>query len=581
MIWWLSQNSRLTAEKAALAELEGSIDWLEVGKWQTNADLVMCVDFTIGHGGKELGFQMRYPSIFPDTPPMIFTDDQSRISNHQYAADGELCLEHRPDNWRSSITGADMVASCHRLIIEERPEGGEVVHARSAHMKSLGRDLRSKLCRFLMTESDLIAVNALPEYTSEALSLSDRKAASTFISSINHIGSNESPLWASDLVLPKGDRDETGTVVRVPGFRECHNISVDALKNLLEGAKLDNLCDVILDIDASTHLLMGDEDKWELFWLYGDAKDRKVINYTTVIVPADRQRLPIGFDQLADKKVGIVGCGSVGSKIAASLCRTGVGKFLLIDEDIFFPGNVVRNELGLNETGAHKAHALRDRLTNLAPKADVKALRISLGGQESAEFMAGALEGLSDCDLLIDATASPTAFNMIASIATRNEKPMIWAEVFAGGIGGIVARARPKLDPIPLAARDQIDVWCNDQGVDWIRLDNAGQYDGQSEDGAPLIADDADVSVISSHAARFAIDILARPDAGIFPVSAYVIGLSSEWLFDQPFDTRPIDLKPDGVWGETSEKLNPEAMFEILKEHLPPKESADASTVTE
>ena len=581
MIWWISQNSRLVAEKMAIAELEGSVDWLSVGKWQTNNDLAMCVDFTIEHDGKEFGLQMKYPGIFPDTPPMIFTDDQSHISLHQYGPSGELCLEYRPDNWHPTVTGADMVASCHRLIVEERPKNGEAVHARSAHVASLGRGLRSKFCRFLMTESDLKAINELPEYKAEAFSFSERTAASSFISSIDHIGLKEEPLWTSDLALPKGDRNETGTVVRVPGSGECGKTSIDDLKNLIQGVKLDELCGDLFDTDATTHLLMGDAEKWELFWLFGEVKDRKVINYTTVIVPAERQRLPSGFEYLGEKKVGIVGCGSVGSKIAASLARSSVGKFLLIDEDVFFPGNVVRNELDLKETGAHKAHALRNRVINLAPKADVKALCISLGGQESAKSMAGALEALGNCDLVIDATASAMAFNMIASVATRHRKPMVWAEVFAGGIGGIVARARPDIDPIPLAARDQVDIWCKDQGVEWIRPDDVGRYNGQSDDGVPLIADDADVSVIASHATRFAIDILARPDTGIFPVSAYVIGLSSEWLFSQPFDTRPINLMPEGEWGEQNEVADPETMFEILKEHLPPKEDTDAAAVAE
>lgn len=577
MIWWLSQHSRLAAEKAAVAELEGRVDWLTAGRWQANADLAMCLNFTIEHNGREFGLQLRYPGIFPDTPPMIFTDDHSRISWHQYGADGELCLEHRPDNWHPSVTGADMIASCHRLIAEERPEDGKVVHARSDHISSLGRGLRTKLCRFLMSAADLDAVNSLPECTPEAFSFSERSTASIYISSINFIGSKDDPLWTSDLVLPKGDRQETGTVVRVPGAGKCGKISAGDLRDLLEGVNLGDLCKELFDSDALTHLLMGDADKWELFWLFGDAKDRKVIDYTTVQIPADRQRLPDGFDRLKDQKVGIVGCGSMGSKLAASLARSGVGKFLLIDDDIFFPGNVVRNELDLHQTGAHKAYALRDRVTNLAPNAHVTALRISLGGQESGESMAGALEALGECDLLIDATASPVAFNMIASMATRHKKPLVWAEVFAGGIGGFVARARPDLDPVPLAARGQIDVWCRDQGVDWVRLEVADRYDGQSDDGTPLIADDADVSVIASHAARFAIDILARPETGIFPVSAYLIGLSSEWLFEQPFDTRPIDLKPEGDWGEPGEVADPDAMFRILREHLPPKEDKDAS----
>jgi len=577
MTWWLYRSTRLSSEKAALAELEGSVDWLRVGKWQANTDLAMCVDFQIMHGGEELAFQMIFPSVFPDAPPMVYTEDRSRISHHQYGSDGELCLEHRPDNWHPTVTGSDMVASCQRLIAEERSEGGEVVHARSAHVASLGRDLRSKLCRFLMTETDIKSVNGLTEYTHEALALRDRRAASTFISSINYVGAKDAPVWTSDLILPKGGTDDTGYAVRVPGVGLQGNIAPENLRALLEGVKLDDLIKILFDSDDSMHLLMGDGDNWELFWIYGEAADRKLLTYKTVCVPADRQRLPDGFSSLAEKKVGIVGCGSVGSKIAASLCRSGVGNFLLIDEDIFFPGNVVRNELDLSETGAHKSHALRDRLLKLNPIADVKALRMTIGGQESAQSMAGALEALGECELLIDATAEPAAFNLIASVSTRQKRPMVWAEVFAGGIGGLVARARPDLDPIPLSARGQIEVWCNDQGVEWIRSEGAGRYDGQAEDGEPLIADDAEVAIIASHATRFATDILARPDASIFPMSAYVIGFTSFWLFEQPFDTRPIDLQPDGVWGEVGDELEPEKLFKLLIEHLPPKEDTDAT----
>lgn len=274
-------------------------------------------------------------------------------------------------------------------------------------------------------------------------------------------------------------------------------------------------------------------------------------------------------------------CGSMGSKIAASLCRARVGKFVLIDEDIFFPGNVVRNELDLKYAGVHKASGLRERLKNLAPGADVRTFRMSLGGQESAASMAGALEELGECDMLIDATASPEAFNMIASVATRRKVPMVWAEVFAGGIGGVIARARPEWDPIPLAARGQIDIWCKDQGVTWIKPENPERYEGQSQDDVPLIAHDADVSVVAAHASRYAIDILARPQASIFPMSAYVIGLSSEWLFNQPFDTRPIDLQPDGEWGETMDVTDPEAALKIFMEHLPPNGEADATAVAD
>lgn len=578
MSWWLLQSKRLSSEKAALVDLEGGVDWLRVGKWQANNDLSMCVDFEIDQGGEMFAFQMIYPGVFPDAPPMIYTEDRTRISKHQYGADGELCLEHRPDNWRPSLTGADMVVSCYNLLTEEHPDSHRIVHAHSAHVASLGRDLRSKYCRFLITEADVEALNRLNEYAPEALSLRERMGGSAFISSIVYFGAKDAAVWTSDLILPKGGGEGSGFVVRVPGTGKEGSIDTKHLGALLDDIKFGDLRQALLDGSHSTHLLMGDGDDWELFWIYGEEQDRKIISYTTVRIPSPQKRVPDGFDVLPGKKVGIVGCGSMGSKVAASLCRSGVGQFLLIDEDIFFPDNVVRNELDLKDTGTHKAYALKDRLLELNPLCDVKALRLSLGGQESADSMAGALEALGECDLLIDATAEPVAFNMIASVSKRQKKPLIWAQVFAGGIGGLVARARPELDPVPIAARDQIEVWCEDQGVDWIREDDPGRYDGLSSDGRPIVADDAEVAIVASHVTRFAIDCLTRPDASIFPFSAYLVGFSSEWIFDQPFDTRPIDLRPDGAWGETMDPLSPEEILKLLKEHLPPKEDADATS---
>jgi len=36
--------------------------------------------------------------------------------------------------------------------------------------------------------------------------------------------------------------------------------------------------------------------------------------------------------------------------------------------------------------------------------------------------------------------------------------------------------------------------------------------------------------------------VLREPLSSEYPYSAYVIGLRKEWLFDQPFDTRPVDV---------------------------------------
>src|SRR5205807_2470456 len=156
-----------------------------------------------------------------------------------------------------------------------------------------------------------------------------------------------------------------------------------------------------------------------------------VLPYRSVDLTHDAEgRLPESYTVLAIKKVGIVGCGALGSKIAASLARSGVRTFVLVDDDILTPGNLVRHDLDVGSLGAHKAVALAARLKATTAGVTVSARQVALGGQESSGSTASVLDELATCDLLIDATADPQAFNFVASVATNRLRPMVWAEVY-------------------------------------------------------------------------------------------------------------------------------------------------------
>jgi sulfur-carrier protein adenylyltransferase/sulfurtransferase len=137
---------------------------------------------------------------------------------------------------------------------------------------------------------------------------------------------------------------------------------------------------------------------------------------------------------------------------------------------------------------------------------------------------------------------------------------MVWAEVYAGGIGGFVARLRPNVEPPPLSARQQYLAWCRAQGVPWHGNDH--DYRARGSDGPPLVADDANVALIAAHAGRMAIDALVRPEASIFPHPAYVIRLSEGWIFIAPFDTRPIDFAAGEPW---TSQGSPERTVEAIE----------------
>ncbi|HHH4168982.1 TPA: ThiF family adenylyltransferase [Providencia stuartii] len=576
-MWWIYHKSRLDQEKTAVSDLESNVEWLHIEKWQSNNELVMSVTFEVSHLGKSFRFRMEYPNLFPDLPPMVYTEDKIRVSGHQYGAEGELCLEHRPDNWTVSITGADMISSLHRLLSQENNENGYITHAHSAHVPSLGRELRSQIFRFLITSESLKALNEMPEKKIEQVLLRNNSINNVFVTSLIKIGDKDHTIWSNDLEQPDIKKDIPSFAVRLSNASIPTQVEFADITKLLNYPEMTELRAKLQEKDTLISLVLGDGDNWVLLSFFGDINDRKVIRFTTIQTPEHKKRLPADYLPLYNKRVGIVGCGSIGSKIASSLCRSGIGNFLFIDDDIFFPDNTVRNDLDLSHIGFHKAHALKDRLQKINPKTKIQTLRLALGGQESSNSMSGALESLGNCDLIIDATANPSAFTLISSMSKRKKKPMVWVEVFGGGIGGIVARSRPEFDPIPLLARNQIDQWCTENGVDVRQSVQANDYSVQKDDGVPLVADDAEVSIMSAHAARFATDILARPNNSIFPYSAYIIGMSSEWVFNEPFDTRPIDLQLQGEWGETCDVPNTDEICSLLKEYLLPKDELNAN----
>ena len=63
--------------------------------------------------------------------------------------------------------------------------------------------------------------------------------------------------------------------------------------------------------------------------------------------------------------------------------------------------------------------------------------------------------------MIIDATANPKVFNLLAAVARTAGRPMVWLDVYGGGIGGMVARSRPGLDLILQVMRSAYLQYCS------------------------------------------------------------------------------------------------------------------------
>jgi len=85
----------------------------------------------------------------------------------------------------------------------------------------------------------------------------------------------------------------------------------------------------------------------------------------------DRVERLIGSDNLGllkTKRVGVVGLGSGGGFVALTLAMSGVGKFVLVDDDILENTNIARHVADSRYIGRPKAEAVAE-LIRLLEKA--------------------------------------------------------------------------------------------------------------------------------------------------------------------------------------------------------------------
>ena len=76
---------------------------------------------------------------------------------------------------------------------------------------------------------------------------------------------------------------------------------------------------------------------------------------------------PHVFEKVKVAKVAIAGLGGLGSNIAVSLARTGVGHLHLIDFDIVEPSNLNRQQYKIKHLGLHKTEALKSEIEEINP----------------------------------------------------------------------------------------------------------------------------------------------------------------------------------------------------------------------
>lgn len=179
--------------------------------------------------------------------------------------------------------------------------------------------------------------------------------------------------------------------------------------------------------------------------------------------------------RLSEKKVAVVGLGSGGGFVALSLAMSGVGAFVLVDNDVLEAGNVTRHVCDLRYVGRNKADAVGELIMNRNPEARV-------------EIRDGAIENhwdcLNDVDILVAAVDGEQVKFTINERCLAIRLSASYAGVYERGEGGDHVIIRPFDGPCYAcwseATREGVKVAMSPSGdLDYGMIGEAGTLEAE------------------------------------------------------------------------------------------------------
>lgn len=130
---------------------------------------------------------------------------------------------------------------------------------------------------------------------------------------------------------------------------------------------------------------------------------------------------------LSTKRVGIAGCGGIGSNAAISLARSYVGNIILADFDIVDYSNLNRQYFFEDQIGLSKVDALKSNILKINPQINVIAHNIKI-------FEDNIFSLFNTCDVVIEAFDLEEMKSLIISTMSAQlpNIPLIIANGIAG-----------------------------------------------------------------------------------------------------------------------------------------------------
>ena len=175
-----------------------------------------------------------------------------------------------------------------------------------------------------------------------------------------------------------------------------------------------------------------------------------------ILAALEKKQGEEAVEKLQKANVAICGLGGLGSNIAISLARAGVGKLILVDFDVVDVTNLHRQQYKINQVGMPKAEALLKNLQEIAPYVQYEMHNEKV----NAENVAGLLHG---ADVVCEAFDSADAKAMLVNTVLEQfpQKFLVAASGMAGFGDGNSIRTRKITNHFYLCGDEASDVELN------------------------------------------------------------------------------------------------------------------------
>lgn len=133
------------------------------------------------------------------------------------------------------------------------------------------------------------------------------------------------------------------------------------------------------------------------------------------------------YEKVKAARVAVAGLGGLGSAIALSLARTGVGQLHLVDFDVVEPSNLNRQQYRITHLGMEKAEALKQEIAEVNPFVQVVSETVRVHSGNAADLF-------RDDQIVCEAFDRPEAKAMLVNtlLEAFPDKPVVAASGMAG-----------------------------------------------------------------------------------------------------------------------------------------------------